>query len=62
MIIAGFLLAIVGGAVFTLPSWLPQVADVTAQPEAFAVAGQIGGALIGAGLALVVLSLFRRRR
>lgn len=59
MIIAGLLISIIGGAVLALPRWLPAL---DAGSGALGIAGQVGGALTGAGLALVVLGLWRGRR
>ena len=56
----GLLLVLVGAGVFTLPFWLPRVAEVTVTAETFARAGQVGGAVVGAGLVLFVIALFRR--
>lgn len=58
----GLLLAVIGAAVFTLPHWLPLVARATVTAETFVRAGQVGGALIGAGVVLFLFGLFRGRR
>ena len=56
----GILIALVGAGVFTLPLWLPRVAEVTVTGETFARAGQVGGVVFGAGVVLFVVALFRR--
>ncbi|WP_333817729.1 hypothetical protein [Tabrizicola sp.] len=57
----GLLLVLIGAGVFTLPMWLPSVADVSVTGETFTRAGQVGGAVAGVGLVLFVIGLFRRR-
>ncbi len=57
----GLLFVLIGAAVFSLPHWLPAVAEVTVTGETFARAGQVGGAVIGIGLVLLLIGLFRRR-
>jgi hypothetical protein len=62
MRLGGLLLILVGAGVFSLPFWLPRVAEVTAALGAFEVAGQIGGGLIGVGVVFLLIGLFRRTR
>lgn len=57
----GLLVALIGAAVFTLPVWLPAVAGVSPTGETFARAGQVGGALAGVGLVLLLAGFLRRR-
>ena len=57
----GLLFVLVGAAVFSLPHWLPMVAEVGVTGETFARAGQVGGAVFGLGIVLVLIGLFRRR-
>ncbi|RJY08298.1 hypothetical protein [Aurantiacibacter aquimixticola] len=51
-----------GTVVLTLPYWLPSVAEVRVTGETFARTGQVGGAIIGIGIAVLVVAVFRRRR
>ncbi len=57
----GLMFVLIGAAVFSLPHWLPMVAEVRVTDETFTRAGQVGGAVIGLGIVLVLVGLFRRR-
>ena len=57
----GLLFVLIGAAVFSLPRWLPAVAEVRVTAETFVRAGQVGGAVIGIGVVLLLIGLFRRR-
>jgi hypothetical protein len=61
-LIAGLVVIAIGAGVFALPYWLPEVAEVTVAPEAYAMAGQVGGAIMGLGVVAMVIGAFRRRR
>ena len=58
----GIMLIVLGLAVFFLPYWLPAVTDVRVEPEAFERSGQVGGAMIGVGLVLLVLFGLRKKK
>ncbi len=62
LLLLGFLLVMVGIAVFATPWWVPAVSDARPQPEAYRRAGQVGGFLIGIGIPVMLLSVLKRKK
>ena len=63
LLLLGFLLVMVGIAVFAVPWWVPSVTGAPpSEPETYRRAGQVGGFLIGIGIPVMLLSVLKRKK